>query len=509
MTTITASTRVSAPATTEDVPRRIGAMRISDVLAIVGAVMSSLSLTVLIYAFLAPVGGFLGFMVTFYLLFVASYAALVSIDEAMPVVRDRVVLVAVHSAAIVVFATLVFIVLFATIRGLDALPHVNFFTQDMSLAGPLDPLTEGGVIHAIVGTLIQIAIALAITIPLGLTTAIFLNEIPGPFSRFVRTVVEAMTALPSIVAGLFIYATLILILGLGKSGFAAAMAISVMMLPIMIRATDVVLRLVPSTLKEASLGLGASNWHTMWHVTLPTARSGLVTAIILATARGIGETSPVLLTPGFTASFNADPFNGPMGSLPLAIFQFVKSPEPSMIARGFGTAAVLMLLVVLLFVMARVIGGHTIAKREAARERRARMWANLRHAGVTIARWSVDAAKRIANFGAWLWSQARRLPSVISSARTASNARPRRTETRSRAAESTPAVVPTEPKRKDARSKDARSKDAATKLRRKRDRDRGISFDEYLDMYPGTKSVPLSSSDDDTPPPTKPESGDS
>jgi ABC-type Fe3+ transport system permease subunit len=287
------------------------------------------------------------------------------------------------------------------------------------------------------------------------------------------------------------------------------MAISVMMLPIMIRATDVVLRLVPSTLKEASLGLGASNWHTMWHVTLPTARSGLVTAIILATARGIGETSPVLLTSGFTAAFNADPFNGPMVSLPLAIFQFVKSPEPSMIARGFGTAAVLMLLVVLLFVMARVIGGHTIAKREAARERRARTWANLRHAGVTIARWSVDAAEGIANFGAWLWSQARRLPSVISGARTASNARSRRTEARSRVAESAPDVVPTEPKRKDARSKDARSKDAATKLRRKRDRDRGISFDEYLDMYPGTKSVPLSSSDDDTTPPTKPESGDS
>jgi ABC-type molybdate transport system permease subunit len=182
-----------------------------------------------------------------------------------------------------------------------------------------------------------------------------------------------MTALPSIVAGLFIYATFILILGMGKSGFAAALAISVMMLPIMIRASDVVLRLVPSTLKEASLGLGANNWHTMWHVTLPTARSGLVTAIILATARGIGETSPVLLTSGFTAAFNSDPFHGPMVSLPLAIFQFVKSPEPTMIARGFGTAAVLMLLVVTLFVIARVIGGQTVAKKEKARDRRQAM----------------------------------------------------------------------------------------------------------------------------------------
>jgi phosphate transport system permease protein len=204
----------------------------------------------------------------------------------------------------------------------------------------------------------------------GLTTAIFLNEIPGAFTRFVRTIVEAMTALPSIVSGLFIYATAILMLGLNKSGLAAALAISVMMLPIMIRAADVVLRLVPSTLKEASLGLGANNWNTMWRVTLPTARSGLVTAIILATARGIGETSPVLLTSGFTAAFNADPLHGPMVSLPLAIFQFVKSPEPTMIARGFGTAAVLMIIVVSLFLVARAIGGQTVAKKVKARERR-------------------------------------------------------------------------------------------------------------------------------------------
>jgi len=162
----------------------------------------------------------------------------------------------------------------------------------------------------------------------------------------------------------------ILVLGLEKSGFAASLAISVMMLPIMIRAADVVLRLVPGTLKEASVGLGAGQWQTVWRVVLPTSRSGLVTAIILATARGIGETSPVLLTSGSTAYLNVDPLHGPMVSLPLAIFQFVKSPEPTMIARGFGTAAVLMLLVVILFVIARVIGGQTIAKKERAADRR-------------------------------------------------------------------------------------------------------------------------------------------
>jgi phosphate transport system permease protein len=361
----------------DDVPRRIGALRVSDVLSMVGAILASLSMTTFIFTVLAPIGGVVGFLVIAYVLFLISYAALVALDEKMTIVRARVVSVAVHSLAVIVFATLVYIVAYSVFRGSEALPYLNFFIEDMSYTGPLDPVTQGGVIHAIVGSLIQIGIALAITIPLGLATAVFLSEVPGPFSRFLRTIVEAMTALPSIVAGLFIYATFILILGFDKSGFAASLAITVMMLPIMIRASDVVLRLVPSTLKEASIGLGADNFRTMWQVTLPTARSGLVTAIILATARGIGETSPVLLTSGFTASFNANPFEGPMVSLPLAVFQFVKSPEPTMIARGFGTAAVLMLLVVILFVIARIIGSETVAKKEKRRASRQRLIRNL------------------------------------------------------------------------------------------------------------------------------------
>jgi len=344
--------------------RRVNGLRISDLLSFVGAALASFSVTIVVFTQLAPLQGPIAFSALFYVVFMLFYALLVAADESGPIVRDRIVLVAVHTLALVVFATLVFVVGFSVLRGLDALPHLNFYTQDMSLAGPLDPLSTGGILHAIAGSLIQIAIALIITVPLGLTTALFLNEISGKFARFVRTIVEAMTALPSIVAGLFIYASVILLFGFDKSGFAASLAISVMMLPIMIRSADVVLRLVPSTLKEASIGLGAGQWQTVWRVILPTSRSGLVTAIILATARGIGETSPVLLTSGFTAGLNVDPFHGPMVSLPLAIFEFVKSPEPTMIARGFGTAAVLMFIVLLLFVIARIIGGQTIAKRE-------------------------------------------------------------------------------------------------------------------------------------------------
>ena len=147
----------------------------------------------------------------------------------------------------------------------------------MQLAGPLDPLTMGGISHAIMGTLMQISMALSLAVPLGITTAVFLNEIGGKFARFVRTISDAMTALPSIVAGLFVYAAIITLITHQRSGFAAAMAIMVMMLPIIIRASDVVLRLVAGNLREASYALGSTKWRTVWHVVLPTARSRWVT----------------------------------------------------------------------------------------------------------------------------------------------------------------------------------------------------------------------------------------
>jgi phosphate transport system permease protein len=285
-------------------------------------------------------------------------------------VRDRIAAVVIHSLALLLLVTLVFVIGFALWRGRDALAHANLFTRDLSDAGPRDPLTAGGILHAIAGTLEQITIALVITVPLGLTCAVFLTETRGAFTRFVRTIAEAMTALPSIVAGLFIYATIVLILGFEKSGFAAALALSVMMLPIVIRAADVVIRLVPRSLKEASYALGAGQWRTVWHVVLPTTRSGLATAVILGTARGIGETSPVLITAGYTAALNTNPFSGPQVSLPLAAFQLVKSPSPAMIARGFGAAATLLAMVLVLFAVARIIGGRGPGSTTARQQRR-------------------------------------------------------------------------------------------------------------------------------------------
>lgn len=375
--------RHDAPAGAE--PRRqTSGARIGDSLALVGAVIAAIALTGVIATQVMPIQGPLAFILVSYVFFVAIYAVLVRLEETTPVMVDRVVAVLVHTGAFVLVLALTSVLIYPLLRGWQALWHANLFSQDMSTTGPLSPLTQGGVAHAIVGTLMQITIALLITVPLGITTALFLSEFPGPFSRFVRTIVEAMTALPSIVAGLFVLSSFILILGVDKSGFAAGLAITVMMLPIMIRSADVVFRMVPGTLKEASFGLGASHFRTVRDVVLPTARGGLTTAIILATARGIGETSPVLLTAGFAAAMNTDPLHGPMVSLPLAVFEFVKSPQPTMIARGFATAVVLMLLVLVLFIAARVLGSQNVAKRAKRKQRRAAMVRRVRELSALV-----------------------------------------------------------------------------------------------------------------------------
>ncbi|GAA1949283.1 PstA family ABC transporter permease [Catenulispora subtropica] len=361
-----AATTVVAPvepalAATPEPRRRVHAILREDVFALVGSLIAAVATTAVIFVWLAPFDNPVGFVLCAYVLFLLIYRITLSQDHDRPAVRDRMVAAVVASLALVLLGTMAHVVGFALVNGRRALPHWNFYSQDIHLTAPQDPLTKGGIEHAVVGTLIEISIALAITVPLGVLTAVMLNEIPGRVSRLVRTITEAATALPSIVAGLFIYATLLVPFGhrtsgvLHPGGLAAAIAISVMMLPIIIRASDVVLRLTPGSLKEASYALGAGQWSTVWRVTLPTARSGLTTAVILGTARGLGETSPVLLCAGLARNTNWDPTHDPMTSLPLFVFNAVRSPEPGMIARGYGAAAVLLVIVLVLFTTARLL----------------------------------------------------------------------------------------------------------------------------------------------------------
>ena len=340
-------------ATQSDTPREVNARSLDDVLSLSGAAGGSLMLTWLLYERVLPLQGLLGFIIFWYLAFLLLYAAISSVGNPRPVVADRLAAAAIHAGAILVGVALVSTVVFTFVRAGSSLIHLNLYSGDMGGVPPQTNLKHGGVLHALVGSLEEVAIGVAITLPLGVGTALYMTEVGGGFARVVRTVVEAMTALPSVVAGLFIYTVLIVTVHFPRSGFAAAMAITVMMLPICARAADVVLRVVPGGLREAGLALGATHWRTVWHVVLPTARPGLATALILAIARGVGETSPVLLTSGASTFMNWNPTHYTMNSLPLFVFTAVRSGEPNYIARGFGAAAILLAMVLLLFVTAR------------------------------------------------------------------------------------------------------------------------------------------------------------
>ncbi len=323
---------------------------------LVGAAVAAFSIVFLLGR-LTAVSGLIGLLLVGYVLFLVIYAVLVSLREDGNAVTDSVMTVFLSSAAVIAFAALGCVIVYTINRGYPALHHLNFFTQDMSRAGPTAPLTVGGVAHALVGTLWQISIALVLAVPLGIACAIYLDQTRSRFSNFVRTIVNAMTAFPSVLAGLFIYAFWILTLGFQFSGLAAGLALSIMMLPYIIRTSDLVLRLVPAGLRESSDALGAPRWRTMWHVVLPTARSGLATGVILGTARGIGEASPVLLTAGYTNYINVNPTHEPMVSLPLVALKLVQSGIVNFQARGYASAALLLVVILILFVIARVIGG--------------------------------------------------------------------------------------------------------------------------------------------------------
>ncbi|WP_329496674.1 phosphate ABC transporter permease PstA [Kitasatospora herbaricolor] len=358
---------------------RLGGVTREDVLTLLGAVGGSLALDWLLYERVLPFSGALGFLLCWYLLFLAGYFALGRLQWESQLVRERLVAVVTWSSGLLVVGLIADQVGYVLLKGLHAARHLNFFTESMETTAALSPITSGGALNAVVGSLEQLGLATLFAVPLGIAAAVFMSEVGGRMARPVRTLVEAMTALPSIVAGLFILGIVIVTMGAEKSGFAASLALTVMMMPIVTRAAEVVIRLVPGTLREASYALGGSQWRTVWNVVLPTARPGLVTAVVLGMARGVGETSPVLLTSGFTSQFNGNPFAEHQVSLPLYIWNYVKQPYPEMVSRAFAAALTLMIVVLVLFVTARVVGGR--APGQLTRRQRRRIDRAARPAG--------------------------------------------------------------------------------------------------------------------------------
>jgi len=336
---------------------RIRTIETIDVTVMIGSAISAFALSQLLYETILPVSGALGFLLTWYVFFIAiSWLAVREIRGTVRA-KDHLARVAVWTGASMAIIPLVLVVLYVIGKGYHSL-RPQFFSQDQRYVGALSDSTEGGGAHAIIGTLQQVGIASLIAVPLGITTAVYMNEVKGRLAKPLRTVVDAMSAVPSIVAGLFIYAAWILALGNQQTGLAGSLALSVLFLPTVTRTAEVVLRLVPGGLREASLALGGTEWRTTSRVVLPTSRSGLVTAVILGVARVIGETAPLILTVGGAFIMNWNPLVGKQDSLPFFVFRLIRFPQEAQIARAWTGALVLLILVLVLFVIARAIGGR-------------------------------------------------------------------------------------------------------------------------------------------------------
>ena len=362
--------QTSTPPTPPRARVRIGGFDPGLAVDVALAVSGGLGLVWLLFERVLPMSGVIGFCLCWYAAFVVMLCAISATKLDRVSVVDRLVGALVTTAGLIMVSCLVGIVVFTVVRGKQALSHLNFYTETTAFIGPQVALNRGGVVAAMVGTLEQVAISVIISVPLGIATAVYLSEVRGRLARLVKSVVEAMSAIPTIVAGLFIYSMLVLQLGQDRSGFAASLALCVSMIPVVTTTAEVVLRLVPGGLREASLALGTTHWQTVRRVVLPTARSGLVTAVLLGVARVIGETSPVLLVAGSTNELNADPMHGPQLSLPLFVFNQMRMPLEPAIARAFGAAVVLLVVVVVLFVLARIIGGREPGRMSRRQQRR-------------------------------------------------------------------------------------------------------------------------------------------
>lgn len=219
-----------------------------------------------------------------------------------------------------------------------------------------DAMPGGGIYHAILGTLQQVGLATLIAAPIGLLTAIYLVEYGrGGLAKAVTFFVDVMTGIPSIVAGLFVLSVWILILGFGPSGFAGAMALAILMMPVVVRSTEEMLKLVPDELREASLALGVPKWRTILRVVLPTSIGGITTGVMLAIARITGETAPVLLLVWGAKTINGNPFEGAQQSLPLYVYQQWQQGSPASYDRAWTAALVLIAFVMILNLVARGI----------------------------------------------------------------------------------------------------------------------------------------------------------
>ena len=276
--------------------------------------------------------------------------------------KNSAATVLVTLAFLVALVPLVWLLVTTITRGLSAILSSEWWSR--SLSGVLPEEVEGGVYHAIYGTLVQALLCGIIAVPVGIAAAIYLVEYGrGRLARTTSFMVDILSGVPSIVAALFIFALFISILGAPQSGFMVSLALVLLMLPVVIRNTEEMLRLVPDELREAAYALGIPKWKTILRIVLPTALSGTVTGVMLALARVMGETAPVLVLVGYARAINFDPFEGNMASLPLLIYTELSNPEAAGGLRVWGGALTLILIIMIFQLAASLISRFSAISR--------------------------------------------------------------------------------------------------------------------------------------------------
>lgn len=320
--------------------------------ALVALAVAVLLVTAGLFA-VTPLQGRAGFVVVAALIYLLAQSALSAVVEGPRRARDRAATTAVLTAFLVALAPLVSVAVYTVQQGLTRF-DTAFFTETLRGVGARS--AGGGAEQALVGTLEQVGLATLFSVPLGLLVAVYIVEYGrGRLAATIRFFVDVMTGIPSVVAGLFVFSFWILGLGFGYSGFAAAMALTILMLPTIVRSSEEMLRLVPRSLREASFALGVPQWKTVVRIVLPTAVPGIVTGVMLAVARAMGETAPVLLTALGNPNLNTNPFSDAQSSLPLFIYQSAGNSLQTFVDRAWAAALTLILFVMIVNLLARLV----------------------------------------------------------------------------------------------------------------------------------------------------------
>ncbi|NKR61752.1 phosphate ABC transporter permease PstA [Rhodococcus hoagii] len=269
---------------------------------------------------------------------------------------DLTATVLVTLSVLIALVPLVWVLWTVVVKGISAIMSQTWFTH--SLSGLSASAEGGGIYHALIGTLMQGLVCAALSVPLGLFVAVYLVEYAGNsrLGKLTTFMVDILSGVPSIVAALFIYALWIATFGFPKSAFAVSLALVLLMVPVVVRSTEEMLRIVPDDLREASYALGVPKWKTIARIVVPTALPGIITGVMLALARVLGETAPLLILVGYAPFINFNLFGGEMGTLPGVMVAEMNNPTDAGSNRIWGAALTLILLIAVLNIIAKVIG---------------------------------------------------------------------------------------------------------------------------------------------------------